>query len=139
MVTTPRLCARCQKPLSLERAAKRKKYCYTDERSVKKEQKEAAHDHRVERMYGLRPGEYKKLYEAQGERCAIKNCKARGVSIRLAVEHDHNKGFTREAIRGLMCKTHNKWIGWSGDDPEVFESIAAYLRNPPAQKILEEA
>jgi hypothetical protein len=31
---------------------------------------------------------------------------------------------------------HNEWIGRAGDDPEVFESIASYLLEPPAREAL---
>jgi hypothetical protein len=96
-----------------------------------------AHDRRVSGLYGLRPGEYQRLYLAQGGRCAIKGCRARGIRRRLPVDHDHKQGLhNRRAVRGLLCSTHNQWLGRAGDDPEVFESIAEYLRNPPAQRIL---
>jgi hypothetical protein len=74
---------------------------------------------------------------AQHGFCAVHKCRARGVSKALAVEHNHKLGLhNRKAVRGIMCAQHNKWIGMAGDDPEVFESIARYLRDPPAQKVL---
>jgi hypothetical protein len=133
----PRVCARCEKPLSKDRLAKRKQKCYLCEVQAKREQKQRAHDRRVETLYGLRPGEYQQLYKAQGGKCAIHGCQARGLRISLAVDHDHKKGLAnREAVRGLLCKRHNKMIGYERDNPEVFESIAGYLRFPPAQAIL---
>jgi hypothetical protein len=87
----------------------------------------------------MKPGDYRKLYESQDGRCAIKNCRARGVRVRLAVDHDHKLGFrNRKAVRGLLCKRHNRMIGQAGDDPEVFDSIAAYLRHPPAWEVLKD-
>jgi len=137
MPATRKPCARCGKPLSPERAAKRKKYCFQDETLVKREQDDAAHDKRVGDLYGLLPGEYKKMYERQGGRCAVKSCRARGVSRRLAVDHIHALGLhNRKAVRGLLCKFHNREIGYAGDDPEVFDSIAGYLRHPPAREVL---
>jgi hypothetical protein len=130
-------CPRCNKPLTVKRQNQRKKYCYLCDCAVKREQRQAAHDRRVEKLYGLRPGEYQKLYEVQGGRCAVHGCRARGLSIALAVDHDHAIGLgNRKAVRGLMCKTHNKWIGMAHDDPEVFDSLAGYLRDPPAQRTL---
>lgn len=85
----------------------------------------------------MQPGDYQKLYEAQGGRCAIYGCRARGIKIALAVDHDHELGFTREAVRGLVCKTHNKWIGMAGDNPLVFRSLHDYLIDPPARKVLK--
>jgi hypothetical protein len=132
---TTKCCARCGKPLSVKR--QRFKYCYHDALLAKREQSEAAHERRVESLYGLRPGEYKKIYLAQGGRCPIKGCKARGVSRRLAVDHDHKLGLhNRDAVRGLLCLFHNRDLGYAGDDPEVFDSMADYLRDPPARKVL---
>lgn len=109
--------------------------CATHNRLVKKKRRGAAHEARVVGVYGLEPGDYAKLYEAQGGTCAVYRCRAAGGTRRLAVEHDH-KLKDRQSVRGLMCAVHNDWIGRAGDDPEVFESIAEYLRNPPARKVL---
>ncbi len=136
-------CHRCGNPLSDARVKARKRNCMPCERLNKKEQAEAAHEKRVCETYGLQPGDYDKLFEAQGGKCAIAKCHAKGLYIRLAVEHNHKcdkghdpKNGCRFCVRGLVCKSHNKWIGWAGDDPEVFYSLADYLRNPPAQRIL---
>jgi hypothetical protein len=100
---------------------------------VKKARKVAAHDKRVQGVYGLAPGEYRRLYEAQGGHCAILRCRATGTGRRkLAVDHDHETG----KVRGLLCSTHNQMIGDAGDDPEVFQSIANYLESPPAYEVL---
>lgn len=136
-MAAPRNCARCGKQLSLKR--QRFKYCYLCDLAVKRERREREHDKRVEKLYGLRPGEYRKLYEAQGGRCAIYRCKARGVTLALAVDHDHKLGLAnRKAVRGLLCKRHNREIGYANDDPLVFDSLAAYLRNPPAREVLHD-
>jgi hypothetical protein len=133
-----RLCPKCGSRLSADRIAKRKRYCHLCEYRVKREQREAAHDRRVVTLYGLRPGEYRRLYEAQGGRCAVLGCRVRGISKHLPVDHDHKHGLhNRYAVRGLLCTMHNQWIGRAGDDPEVFESIAEYLRNPPARAVLK--
>lgn len=133
-----RLCPRCGKPLSPERAAGRKKYCYLCDFAVKREQREASHDRQVEKLYGLKPGEYRLMFRSQGGKCAVLSCRARGITRALAVDHDHKLGLhNRAAIRGLMCKRHNRMIGEAGDDPEVFESLANYLRNPPAREVLK--
>ena len=57
----------------------------------------AAHEARVQKVYGLEPGEYEKLFRLQGGRCYI--CGRRSPSRRLAVDHDHE---TNEP-RGLLC------------------------------------
>jgi hypothetical protein len=131
-----RVCPRCGNELSPERDKQRKKYCYRCACEVKRIQRDAAHERKVCRLYGLQPGDYGRLLEAQDGHCAIKDCKARGVRLRLAVDHDHKLGRSRNAVRGLLCNRHNRMIGDAGDDPEVFDSIAEYLRNPPAMEVL---
>ncbi len=136
--TSARTCTGCGNDLSPARIAAGKKTCYYCEIRLKREAKQRAHDRRVEQLYGLRLGEYKKLYEAQGGRCAVKGCHARGVTKNLAVDHDHAIGLhDRRAVRGLLCSKHNEWLGQAADDPEVFESVAAYLRDPPARRVLD--
>lgn len=129
-------CKRCFHELSPKR--KTEKYCFKCAKSIKQEQEDAAHDRYVCKRYGLYPGEYTKMYEAQDGHCAIKNCRATGASKRLSVEHNHKFELgDRRGIRGLTCNPHNEQIGVNGDDPEVFRSIAEYLENPPAQKVLD--
>lgn len=112
--------------------------CTTCEREVKRARRKASHESRVGKVYGLEPGDYERLYEAQGGKCAIAKCKATGKTKKLAVEHQHDQEHLgRDSVRGLACGPHNGWIGQAGDDPEVFDSIAEYLRNPPAHKVLE--
>jgi hypothetical protein len=132
----PRRCRRCNRMLTKGRLLQNKMFCGPCAQLNKKASKERAHDRYVGDEYGLEPGEYALLLEAQGGRCAVKTCRANGTSKRLAVEHNHRLGKTREAVRGLMCGLHNDWIGLAGDNPEVFESIAEYLRNPPARRVL---
>ena len=106
--------------------------CATDSRAFKKAQKARSHDRSVARIYGLAPGDYARLLDAQGGRCAITGCRATGKSKRLAVDHDHVTG----EVRGLLCSNHNRVIGYNYDNPEAFRSIAAYLESPPARLVL---
>lgn len=83
-------------------------------------------------MYGLEPGEYARLLAIQGGTCAVYRCPAKGTGKKaLAVDHDHVTG----KVRGLLCSTHNLLIGYAKDDPIVFQSLAEYLLQPPAQVV----
>lgn len=104
--------------------------CVTHHRAVKKARKLRAHESRVQKVYGLGPGEYDRLYEFQGGRCAI--CRrATGASKRLAVDHDHRTG----KVRGLCCSTCNQILGHFRDDPELFVNGWKYLRDTPYERL----
>ena len=102
--------------------------CATHWRDEKKRRKGSAHEKRVQKVYGLGPGDYDRLYELQGGRCAI--CKiATGATKRLAVDHDHVTGL----VRMLACGPCNKIIGHFRDDPNMLRNAAWVLENPPAR------
>jgi Recombination endonuclease VII len=135
-------CTRCKKPLSKPRLEKRKRKCYHCEVAVRREQRQRTHDRNIE-SEDFTAADYWHLYEMQGGTCAIYSCRAKGKSKHLIVEHDHAcemghdpKRWCRACVRGLTCSMHNEWIGRTGDDPEVFDSLAGYLRNPPAREKL---
>lgn len=56
----------------------------------------ASHEARVQKVYGLKAGEWDALFELQGGVCYICGRKS---TRRLAVDHDHETG----AVRGLLC------------------------------------
>jgi hypothetical protein len=137
------LCRRCGRKLSKKQLEARKRHCYPCQCTIRMEQKVKAHDRSIESEDFTRE-DYWLLYQEQGGRCAIWECRATGKSRRLAVEHDHKcdmghdpKRWCRACVRGLVCAMHNEWIGRSGDNPKVFDSIADYLREPPARTIME--
>ena len=136
------LCQRCKSPLTKARIEKRKRKCFRCEVAVRREGKRRAHDRAVE-SEDFTAADYWHLYEMQGGTCAIHTCRAKGKSKHLTVEHDHQcpmghdpARWCRVCVRGLTCSMHNEWIGRTGDDPAIFDSLAAYLRNPPALEML---
>lgn len=107
--------------------------CETCIRSRERGRNTAAHASRVAKVYGLAPGAYVALLKRQGGTCAIKGCRANGRTKRLAVDHDHRTGI----IRGLLCGPHNRLIGQFNDDPDLLQSFADYIRNPPSYDVPE--
>lgn len=107
--------------------------CATHHRAVNKARSARAHEQMAARRYGLGPGDYDRIYAAQGGHCAL--ClRATGKGRRrLSIDHDHK---TSE-VRGLLCSICNKILGHSRDEPEYGERLAAYLRNPPARTVLK--
>lgn len=88
-------------------------------------------------QYGLAEGDYQRLYEAQGGRCAICQ-RATGKTKRLAVDHDHaccpGKTSCGLCVRGLLCGPCNQTIGRL--PMGSLERALAYLTNPPAHRVL---
>jgi hypothetical protein len=62
----------------------------------------------------------------------VYGCRAAGKTRALTQDHDH---VTNEP-RGLLCNTHNEWLGRAGDNPAVFISLALYLLDPPSRRVL---
>lgn len=82
------------------------------------------------KIYGLKPGDYDKIYAVQGGRCPICQ-RATGKAKRLAVDHNHATG----EVRGLLCGHCNeKIVGYLRDDPKAFARAIDYLLNPPARR-----
>lgn len=63
-----------------------------------------AHERYVQRTYGLAPGEYDRMFEAQDGRCAI--CLKQPRSKRLSVDHNHETG----KPRSLLCQPCNRGL-----------------------------
>jgi hypothetical protein len=107
---------------------------------VTRQRKARAHEKRTEANFGITGDQYWFLYEAQGGRCYI--CQwARGVTKRLAVDHDHKKCDTHQAeqgciecVRALLCGPCNQTIGRLS--VEALQRAITVLTDPPAQKIL---
>jgi hypothetical protein len=136
--TAARICqGECGRPLTKLRIEQNKRKCGPCEAKAKRAAKARTHERMAGKLYGLLPGDYARMYEAQGGRCAI--CRrATGKTKRLATDHDHMIGNTREAVRGLLCSLCNRMVGNARDDPEFFERAAEYLRHPPAREVLSD-
>lgn len=104
--------------------------CSTHWRTEVNRRKAATHDKRVQATYGLEPGEYDRLYEFQGGRCAL--CRrARGMAKKLAVDHDHATG----APRGLLCSVCNRLLGHARDQIGFFRRCIVYLYTTPYERM----
>ena len=109
--------------------------CATHHRAVLKARRAAAHEQRVQKIYGLAPGRYAALYAAQGGRCAI--CRrATGKAKKLAVDHDHRccpgPVSCGRCVRGLLCGPCNRDV-IGRLDLDGLSRAYWYLVNPPAQ------
>ena len=88
-------------------------------------------DSNLRARFGITIDEYEAQLEKQGGGCAICNVKPR--SKRLAVDHDHSqvKAYgapgIRGSIRGLLCRSCNRWLGTVRDDPTLIERAVTYV------------
>ena len=69
--------------------------------------------------YGLTDDAFKRMKEAQNNRCALCNRK-----VKLVVDHCHHTG----RIRGLLCYRCNTGLGFLGDTPDSLDRAFKYVR-----------
>lgn len=84
-------------------------------------QKEVAFHQRLKR-YGLTQEEFENLTAVSGEACQI--C-GEETAHTLHIDHEHESG----KVRGLLCNNCNAGLGRFGDDPDLLEAAAQYLRS----------
>lgn len=119
--------------------------CYLHNRAWRKRTKAKNHDRYVQTAHGLRPGEYVKLKELLGGKCALCR-KATGAARALAVEHDHGHcAICRdsggscgapESLRGLACGPCNEAIGKFSC--ETLLRMVQYLQDPPGPALIRQ-
>jgi hypothetical protein len=91
------------------------------------------------KKYNITAAEYEAIKDFQGGKCAICQ-KATGASRSLAVDHDHSccpsGGSCGKCVRGTLCSTCNKLLGFARDDISMFIRAIDYLNYPPAKVVL---
>lgn len=78
--------------------------------------------------YGMEPGDYERMFAAQGGRCAVCGrhadvCPRHSRGRALHVDHDHATG----RVRGLLCVQCNLAIGYWEKTGATIDAVAAYL------------
>ena len=84
---------------------------------------------RLKAYFNMTPREYMDLLTKQGHVCAICGKKPRGA---FAIDHRHK---SPAIIRGALCTPCNTLLSFARDDVGRLRAAAAYLKNPPAQKL----
>ena len=69
----------------------------------------------------------------QYDNLAANGCTLCGTVEDLVVDHDHDcctgKRSCGDCVRGVLCRTHNVWLGMVGDDPNFLVKATEYLRS----------
>lgn len=73
--------------------------------------------------YNLTLDGYDQLLQNQQYKCALCKRDSRDMSYFLHVDHCHTTG----KVRGLLCAPCNTYLGYSKDNPEVFQNAINYL------------
>lgn len=76
----------------------------------------------LRRHYKITGADYDAMHAAQGGVCAI--CGQPSKTGKLAIDHCHSTG----RVRGLLCISCNRGIGYLGDDPERAFRASEYLK-----------
>ena len=134
-------CARCGEekpddefPVDPRRPSRRYSYCLVCKREYMREYRLAnpsatkikqRRDNL--RKYGITQADYEAMLVAQDGRCAI--CGRRGSGTkqhdRMSIDHDHGTG----RVRGLLCRSCNKGIGYFDDEVERLDAAIEYLKH----------
>ena len=81
------------------------------------------------RRYGISENDYKNMFDSQNGCCAVCGTnrpvpsKYKGSPQRLAVDHCHKTG----KIRGLLCFSCNRALGYLKDDVSLLKRAVEYL------------
>ena len=113
--------------------------CYSHHQVFKNRTRVSNHRRRTEGNFGLPPGGYDKLLEAQGGACGGCGVVPGPRAKRLAVDHDHTccSGPTScgRCVRGLLCFRCNDTLARYRDNGEMLLGLADYLVSWPSAKV----
>lgn len=88
--------------------------------------KKLGRKYRMKHLYNLTEAQFEAMEAAQGGKCAV--CKtATGTKgkDKLVVDHCHDTG----AVRGLLCDTCNRALGFFRDSTETLQSAIDYINS----------
>ena len=100
--------------------------CKVCDRKARKKHYETNYDRekasatRLKSLYGLTKDQHRKMIEDQNGGCKI--C---GSGDRLVVDHDHET----QKVRGILCNSCNRGLGYFKDSPSVLRAAADYLES----------
>lgn len=135
--TLQTICRNCEAKRSAEWMKKNPFRDYSDEQKQKRYEyaarwreknkdkiKQYSRKSDLKRRFELSLEDYNKMLEEQDGGCIICGKTKEENKQNLSVDHDHESG----KIRGLLCDTCNRGLGYFKDDPELIINAAKYLK-----------
>lgn len=134
-----KVCRKCKEEKPLEAFSKKRKglqpkckICAAQEtREWYSNNKVKAKDTRLKINYGISHERFEEMLEEQNGCCAIcgKNLLLGRYKADIAcVDHNHSSG----KVRGLLCNSCNRGLGYFFDNPEFLEKAIIYLEKTDA-------
>lgn len=80
-------------------------------------------NYNLKKSYGVTLEQKKEMFEKQERKCAICPRTIENVNV-ACLDHEH----ITKKIREILCRKCNSAIGLLGDDPEICDNAAAYIR-----------
>ena len=75
----------------------------------------------IKRLYGITPDDYNRMYEDQKGCCKV--CGNQSGNTKFHIDHCHDTG----KVRGLLCDTCNRGLGYFKDDTRLLQNSIEYL------------
>ncbi len=115
-------CFRCKQTLSLDNFIANK----TVKDGLNGWCRSCTKDRQLQTMYGISLAIYNQMLKDQNYRCKLCGTdKPLGNRNSFVVDHSHQNG----KVRGLLCNHCNTGIGKLGDDPELLQKAADYIKS----------
>lgn len=93
--------------------------------SCAKEYQHTRKDYYYKRNYGVSLEQFNEMLILQDNKCKICNRDQSELKSTLHVDHCHQTG----KVRGLLCASCNRGIGFFSDNPDLLIKAISYLRN----------
>lgn len=121
-------CLDCSKFVSYR--AKRCRDCNGIHKKIHENLKEYQRDWQRKKKYNLEPGEFDVFWQANYGKCYLcgklmempQNKQGQSLDT-VAIDHDHKTGI----VRGLLCFSCNKGLGYFKDNIELLKKAIKYL------------
>jgi hypothetical protein len=77
----------------------------------------------LKHRYGMTPEDYENMFDSQNRCCKICGEHELDNNARFVVDHCHDTG----RVRGILCNSCNRGLGYFGDCPHNLRDAADYL------------